>query len=123
VRAWRAGTPLRVACSLRGDTAPFPRHVRQGHLVLDCGAITWFPFWSVARAGVRIPVPAAITGVREPGRAEWNVKRPGRAFGIIPIPDSRTIFIEANGATLELTVTAIDEPLVEAALVLTKPDR
>jgi len=101
---------------MRSDSGRFPRRIRQGALLIRGRTATWAPFWSVRRTSLDIPTGTVVTSVRAPSRPEWNVKRGGRAFGIIPVPGARVVCLSARRTDLELIVPEIDLPLVRAAL-------
>jgi hypothetical protein len=53
---------------------------------------------------------------RAPGRAEWNVKKGGTAFGVIAIPEFTVIAASTDRGLLEFTVPIVDVDLVTAVL-------
>lgn len=98
-----AGEGRTVSCFLRADFDDFPRRSRQGVLWLQGPTATWRPFWSTRRRGLRLPTDATVIGVREPDRAQWNVK--GDLF--------RVIIARTPGGILEIAVPTVDVPLVK----------
>lgn len=101
-----AGETRTVSCFLRADFGEYPRRPRQGLLQLQKSAATWRPFWSIRRRALRLPTAVAVTGVREPGRPEWNVKS----------DQFRLLVCRTSTGVLELAVPTADVPLVEAFL-------
>lgn len=59
-----------------------------------------------------INIDVESIAVRDPGRAEWNVKRGGYAPGVT-IPKFRVIVCTTRDGTIEFTVPPMDAPLVK----------
>jgi hypothetical protein len=60
--------------------------------------------------------PIRSVGVRTAGRADWNLKKGGKAFGVFPIPEFKIVEATTDAGVVELGVTSRDVPLVVAAL-------
>ena len=114
--ALRRGEGRTVSCFLRGSAAPYPRHLRPGTLVLTHGEMGWRPQWSFRRRLIPLRECVQSVEVRRPGRAEWNLKKGGTAFGVIPVPEFKVIVCQTDRGALKLCVPATDVALVRAAL-------
>jgi hypothetical protein len=113
--ALRGGERLRVACSLRGSAPPYPNRLRQGELEVARDEVRWRSSRSLGGAPLVIEVPRSIN-VRAAGRGEWNVKKGGKAFGVIPLPEFKVVEATTDVGTVEFAVTSWDVPLVVSAL-------
>jgi hypothetical protein len=112
----RDGSSRVVSCSLRGPRDPFPKRTKQGSLQISNRKVIWFPTWGLHRRRIEIDEQFRSISVRDPGKAEWNVKKGGNAFGVIPIPKFQVIECESDKGTFEFTVPQLDLDLVESAL-------
>ncbi|MGO8961716.1 MAG: hypothetical protein ACLQFR_30745 [Streptosporangiaceae bacterium] len=113
--AFRAGEVRTVSCFLAGSTDPYPRHPRQGKLELTQDRIVWRPFWSVQRTPIAIDKRVHSVEVREAGRAEWNLKKGGNAFGV-PVPEFQVVVCHTDRGVVELSVPSTDVAVVLTAL-------
>lgn len=93
-----------MSCFLRAEFDHYPRRSRQGVLWLQRPAATWRPSWSIRRRALELPLDATVMGVREPDRAQWNVK--SDLF--------RVVAARTTAGVLEMAVPTVDVPLVEA---------
>jgi hypothetical protein len=114
--ALRHGQHVIVTCSLKGPAPSYPSRQRQGELELALREIRWRSSWSLGRAPVVIDAPIRSIGVRAAGRGEWNVKKGGKAFGVIPIPEFKVVEATTDAGIVEFAVTSWDVPLVVSAL-------
>ena len=105
-----------VSCFLRGSMPPYPRHVKQGTLRVAAGDVSWRPTWGLRRPTYAIHEKVRAVHFRAPGRAEWNVKKGGTAFGVITIPQFTVIVASTDRGVLEFTVPVIDADLVTTVL-------
>jgi hypothetical protein len=66
-----------------------------------------------------IPIRECVQSaeVRQAGRSEWNLKKGGTAFGVIPVPEFKVIVCQTDRGILKLCVPATDVALVRAALM------
>jgi hypothetical protein len=110
--ALQLGESRSVSCFLRASFGPYPRRVRQGMLDLTKSSAEWRPFWSLRRRPLQLVLRVESISVRPPGPAEWNVKKGGNAFGVVPVPRFVTIVCKTGEGTVELTVVDVDVPLV-----------
>lgn len=116
VQALRSGQGRTVSCFLRGSMPPYPPRVKQGTLRVAEGDISWRPSWGLRRRPQSIHENIRTLDFRAPGRAEWNVKKGGTAFGVIAIPDFTVIVATTDRGVLEFTVPSVDVDLVTAVL-------
>ncbi|MBW4078201.1 MAG: hypothetical protein HIU84_06780 [Acidobacteria bacterium] len=112
----KSGQSRIVSCSLRGPAKPYPRISKQGKLQISTGAVVWTPKYSLRRRGIEIAQRFAKMSVRDPGRAEWNVKKGGTALGLIPLPKFQVLVCEDGGENYEFTVPLEDLALVQLAM-------
>jgi hypothetical protein len=105
-----------VSCFLKGSADPYPRRSKQGTLELTRDGITWRPSWSFRRRPIPINEEIRSVDVREAGRSEWNVKKGGNAFGVVPVPAFQVVVCKTDRGTLELSVPSTDMGLVLTAL-------
>jgi hypothetical protein len=65
-----------------------------------------------------IPITEQIHSVdiRQAGRSEWNVKKGGKAFGVLPVPEYQVVVCKTDRGELELSIPSADIGLVKAAL-------
>ena len=110
------GEHLIVTCGLRGSASPYPTRLRQGELELVRGEMRWRAFWSLRRAPLVIDESIRSIDVRSAGQSEWNVKKGGKAFGLVPIPEFKVVEATTDAGVVEFAVTSWDVPLVVAAL-------
>jgi hypothetical protein len=112
VSAIREGASLRVSCFLRGSFGAYPRHLRQGMLLLSVHKATWTPYWSIKRRPLDINFGVQSVNTREADHREPNVKKGGTAFGVVAI--SSFVVVACNGplGSLDLIVPRADAPLV-----------
>lgn len=110
------GEHVIVTCFLRGPAPWYPSRQRQGELELALEEIRWRSFWSLRRASLVIDAPIRSIDVRAAGRGEWNVKKGGKAFGVIPIPEFKVVEATTDAGVVEFAVTSWDAPLVVSAL-------
>jgi hypothetical protein len=101
---------------LKGDAPPYPKHPRQGSLELISGQVRWRPSWGLRRKSLLINEPIRSIDVRAAGRSEWNVKKGGKAFGVVQIPEFRVVVAKTDRGLLEFSVPSTDVELVRAAL-------
>jgi hypothetical protein len=113
--ALRRGEHLIVTCFLSGPR-PYPKGLRQGELELTQEETRWRAFWLPWRAPLVIDAPVRSVDVRAAGQSDWNLKKGGKAFGLIPIPEFKVIEATTDDGVLELAVTSWDVPLVVFAL-------
>lgn len=114
--AFRQGEGRTVSCSLRGSVDPYPRRSRQGVLELTQDGIAWRPTWGLHRRLIPITEHIHSVEVRQAGRSEWNVKKGGKAFGVLPVPEFQVVVCKTDRGELELSVPSTDVGLVKAAL-------
>lgn len=105
-----------LTCFLKGSVDPYPRRSRQGTLELTRDEITWRASWGIPRRAVPINEHVQSVEVRQADRSEWNVKKGGKAFGVLPVPEFLVIVCKTDRGVLELSVPSADVPLVQAAL-------
>ena len=113
--ALERGDELVVSCFLSGPTPPYPGRPKQGQLELWKGQVRW------RASGCRpssIPIDAdmRLLDVRDVARTDANVKRGGKVFGILPIPEFKVVVAETDRGVLEFFVPSPDVPLVASAL-------
>jgi hypothetical protein len=60
--------------------------------------------------------PIRSIDVRAAGNEERNVKKGGKMFGVIPLPEFKVVEATTDGGLVELAVTSWDVPLVVSAL-------
>jgi hypothetical protein len=114
--AFQRGESREVGCFLRGSLPPYPKRPKPGRLELSSGQVTWRPNWGSHRKRLLISEQVRSIEIRPPGRAEWNVKRGGKAFGVLQIPEFKVLVCQTERGVIEFTVPSIDVPLVSAAL-------
>jgi hypothetical protein len=112
----RQGEGRSVACFLRGSCAPYPRRDRQGTLEITSSGLYWHGSWGFGRRTLTIAQSPIDLEVRDADKTHWNVKKGGKAFGVLPVPAFRTIVCTTDAGVIELTVPQEDAPLVRAAL-------
>jgi hypothetical protein len=78
--------------------------------------MVWRPTWGLRRRPIPITEQINTVEVRQAGRAEWNVKKGGKAFGVLPVPEFQVIVCKTNRGDLELSVPSTDVGLVRAAI-------
>lgn len=116
LEALRHGEGRVVSCILKGSVPPYPRHPKQGLLELTSGQVSWHPSWTLSRRRLLITKPLAPIEVQNAGRSQWNVKKGGKAFGVVPIPEFKVVVVKTTESLLELSVPMTDVELVTAAL-------
>lgn len=114
--AFRQGKGRAVSCFLRGSVDPYPRHTRQGVLELTQAGIVWRPTWGLHRRVIPITEQIHSVDIRQAGRSEWNVKKGGKAFGVLPVPEYQVVVCKTDRGELELSIPSADIGLVKAAL-------
>jgi len=116
IDAVRQGEGRAVSCLLKGPVAPFPRRRRQGTLALSAIGVFWRPSWSLHPKPLMIPRPAQSVEVRAAERSEWNMKKGGKAFGVVPVPEFQVVIARTDVGALELAVPSTDVELVMEVL-------
>jgi hypothetical protein len=114
--ALEGGERLIVTCGLRGSAPPYPTRLRQGELELAQEEIRWRAFWSLGRTPLVIDTPIRSIEVRAAEQRERNVKKGGKAFVLIPIPEFKVIEATTDSGAIEFVVPSWDVPLVVFAL-------
>jgi len=112
VEAVRRGEARSVSCFLRGTVEPFPRKLKQGRLQLSSGGVTWTPFWSLSRKPVAIGLKVEGVTTRPSDSREPNVKKGGKALGVVEVPAFVVVTCTGSSGALDLVVPSADEPLV-----------
>ena len=112
IEAVRAGEARSVSCFLRGTFDPFPRRLKQGSLVLSGRGVSWIPFWSFKRQALEIEVTVDGVATRPADRREPNVKKGGKAFGVVTVPAFVVVTCTTPKGALDFVVPPADEPLV-----------
>lgn len=108
----RQGEARAVSCFLRGTVEPFPRKLKQGRLQLSSGGATWTPFWSLSRKPVAVGLGVERVTTRPADSREPNVKKGGKAFGVVEVPVFVVVTCTSSSGALDLVVPLADEPLV-----------
>ena len=116
VEAFRQGEGRFVTCSLRGSVDPYPRRSTQGKLALTSSRVAWRPAWGVRRRWLTIDERIQSMERRPAGGSEWNVKKGGKAFGVLPVPEFQVVVCTTDRGILEFSVPSADLVLVETAL-------
>ena len=116
IESVRDGSTRIVSCSLRGPRSPYPKRSKQGNLQISHGLVTWSPSWGLHRRKLTIDEKFQSIRVLDPGKAEWNSKKGGSAFGVIPIPKFQVLECQSENGVFEFTVPQADIKLVELAL-------
>lgn len=88
--ALKRGDQLIVTCSLKGPAPPYPSRLRQGELELTQKETRWRASWLPWRTPLVLDTPVQSIEVRTAERSEWNLKKGGKAFGLIPIPEFKS---------------------------------
>jgi hypothetical protein len=114
--ALRRGEHLIVACYLKGFEAPYPKRRRGGELELSQEQVCWRASWSLRRGPLVIDTPVRSLDVRAADASDWNLKKGGKAFGLIPIPEIQLIEATTDVGVVEFGVPSWDVPLVTLAL-------
>jgi hypothetical protein len=63
-----------------------------------------------------IDAPIRSIEVRAAAQSEWNVKKGGKAFGVVPIPEFKVVEATTDAGVVEFAVPIWDVPLVVFAL-------
>lgn len=95
---------------------PYPRRTRQGVLELTQDGIGWRPAWGFHRRLIEMNEFVLSVEVRDAGRSEWNVKKDGKAFGVLPVPEFQVIVCRTDKGVLEFSVPSTEVDLVRARL-------
>jgi hypothetical protein len=78
--------------------------------------MAWRPYWSLHRRSIPINERMVSVEVREAGRSEWNLKKGGDAFGVIPVPEFQVVVCKTDRGVVELSVPSTDVGRVVTAL-------
>jgi hypothetical protein len=116
LEALERGEGLVVSCFLRGLVAPYPRRWKQGSLELMKGRISWRPLWALRRRPILVDKHVRSVEVKPIPASAWNVKKGGRAFGLVSLPDFQMVVATADRTVLEFIVPCIDVQLVVSAI-------
>jgi len=114
IDAVRRGEARRVSCFLRGTVDPYPRRLKQGSLVLDGDHAAWTPFWSLRRKPLEVKMEVQSVETRPADQREPNVKKGGKAYGVVQIPTFLVVTCQAASASVDFVVPAADERLVRS---------
>ena len=112
IGAVRRGEARMVSCFLRGDHDPLPRRLTQGTLQLSATRTSWTRFWSLRRTPIAIPSDVLAISTRSADYREPNVKKGGKAFGVLPVPAFVVVTCNTTSGSMDLVVPAADVPLV-----------
>jgi hypothetical protein len=112
VEALRSGDARTTSCFLRGSFDPYPRHLKQGTLELVGTEALWRPYFSLHRDPIPINMPISSVETRPADHREPNVKKGGKALGLIGIPAFLVVTCGIAAGSLDLVVPSADEPLV-----------
>jgi hypothetical protein len=105
-----------VTCWLKGASGAYPNTLKQGTLELLPGEIRWRSFWGLRPRTLVIDSPIRSLQVGAPGGKGPSVKKGGRAFGVLPVPEFKAIAAETDQGALEFVVPSADLDLVTSAL-------
>ena len=114
--ALKCGEHLIVACGLKGFETPYPRRRRGGELELSQQEVRWRASWWLRRDPLVIDTPVRFLNVRAADPSDWNLKKGGKVFGVIQIPEFQIIEATTDAGVLELAVPSWDVPLGVSAL-------
>lgn len=101
-----------VSCFLRGTYEPFPRGLKQGSLTLSSGPVSWTPYFSIKRSAVPINITVLSVTSRGADERERNVKKGGKAFGIVQVPTFEVVTCTTSSGSVDFVVPAADGALV-----------
>jgi hypothetical protein len=65
---------------------------------------------------ILLNTPIQSVAVRDVEGSEWNSKKGGWGFGVIPVPDSKVVVGAIKDGVIEMTVPSKDVAVVRAAL-------
>ena len=106
-----------VTCWLKGEMDPFPKRSRQGILELNSAGVAWRPSWGIRRERIVFADPIESLEIRRTGPAEWNMKKGGKAYGVLAVPEFLVLVCKTERGVLELAVSGTDVTLVRTALL------
>jgi hypothetical protein len=78
--------------------------------------MAWRPTWGLHRRLIPISEHIRSLEVRQADRSEWNVKKGGKAFGVLPVPEFQVVVCKTDRGELELSVPSTDIELVKTVL-------
>ncbi len=91
---------------------PYPRKLSQGWLDISPDVASWSPYWSLRRNPVTIGPSFLTIASRPADDREPNVKKEGKAFGVIEIPAFTVMSCASGDSSVDLVVPPGDEQLV-----------
>jgi hypothetical protein len=102
-----------ISCFLSGTEDGYPNRRKQGWLIVQSETAKWIPFWSARRQALPLEVRPLRVEVRPADKREPNVKKGGKAFGLLPVPSFVVITCVLDSGSIELVVPGLDQQLVE----------